>query len=256
MINKSPIYQQINNALKELIAEDRYAIGDKFLTERAICEQYEVSRATANKALSSLVSQGLLEFKKGVGTFIKSKPSSENGTRSLVDFYNSAKEAGKIHGAKVLNFAILKARNIEDQIAGNLKLNPGDDVIYFQRISSADDVPMMLEYCYITARFCSGLQEEDLKGSLAALLPEKYGLTLTSLNESIQPVILSREQADYLDADPSSAALELVTIGRINYEEPLWWQKTIYRPKALEFLYKTAPDQISRDLTAKIIFKD
>jgi DNA-binding transcriptional regulator YhcF (GntR family) len=71
-LSREPIYQQLNRILRELIGGD-FQIGDQFLTERKICQQYQVSRATANKALSNLVSEGLLEFKKGIGTFVRYK---------------------------------------------------------------------------------------------------------------------------------------------------------------------------------------
>ena len=74
---------------------DEFTIGGKFLTERAICGRFEVSRATANKALSNLVSEGLLEFKKGVGTFLKSKPPEED-IQSLASFTRNAIAAGKV----------------------------------------------------------------------------------------------------------------------------------------------------------------
>ena len=86
MINKSPLYQQLNNALLKMIHKEKFQTGDKFLTERAICELFEVSRATANKALSSLVSGGILEFKKGVGTFIKSIPVNNGKVTSIFNF--------------------------------------------------------------------------------------------------------------------------------------------------------------------------
>ncbi|MFN9913156.1 MAG: GntR family transcriptional regulator, partial [Pirellulaceae bacterium] len=44
---------------------------DRFLTEREIADRFGVSRPTANKALASLVSEGLLEFRRGVGTFVQ-----------------------------------------------------------------------------------------------------------------------------------------------------------------------------------------
>jgi DNA-binding GntR family transcriptional regulator len=53
--------------LRELLR----GLGERLLTERQICERFGVSRATANKALSNLVSEGVLEFRKGVGTFVR-----------------------------------------------------------------------------------------------------------------------------------------------------------------------------------------
>ena len=90
LLVKEPIYQQLNGYLKQLIDSGECPIGGKFLTERQICERYGVSRATANKALSNLVSEGLLEFRKGVGTFVRGRPLDYN-LRALVSFTDKAR---------------------------------------------------------------------------------------------------------------------------------------------------------------------
>ena len=91
---KEPIYQQLNQILRTLAASSEFPIGAKFLTEREIGERYGVSRATANKALSNLVSAGLLEFRKGVGTFTCARVMDYN-LRALVSFTEEAAAAGK-----------------------------------------------------------------------------------------------------------------------------------------------------------------
>lgn len=68
---RSPIYQQLNQLLRDLIREGEFKSNEQFLTERQICDRFNVSRATANKALSNLVAEGVLEFRKGVGTFVR-----------------------------------------------------------------------------------------------------------------------------------------------------------------------------------------
>ena len=48
--------------------------GDRFLTERDVAKRFATTRPTANKALASLVGQGVLEFRRGVGTFVREGP--------------------------------------------------------------------------------------------------------------------------------------------------------------------------------------
>jgi len=72
-IVRDPMYQQINKRLRLLVGRE-YTFGQQFPTEREIVERFAVSRATANKALASLVSEGLLEFRKGIGTFVRQPP--------------------------------------------------------------------------------------------------------------------------------------------------------------------------------------
>jgi DNA-binding GntR family transcriptional regulator len=98
---REPIYQQLNQALRERIRSGEFGVGDQFLTERQIGDQFNVSRATANKALSNLVSEGVLEFRKGVGTFLRGG-ILDYDLRSLVSFTEKARAAGMVPATRVL----------------------------------------------------------------------------------------------------------------------------------------------------------
>lgn len=65
-----PRYEQLRNTLISMIRDGQYLPGMKLPTEPEIAEQYGVSRMTANRAILSLVSDGLLYRKKKAGTFV------------------------------------------------------------------------------------------------------------------------------------------------------------------------------------------
>jgi len=120
---KEPIYQQLNNHLRLVIGSGESPVGSQFLTERQICERYGVSRATANKALSNLVSEGLLEFRKGVGTFIRGRALDYN-LRALVSFTDKARAAGKEPSTEVIQFESVRAQDVLDDVPDLLRSDP------------------------------------------------------------------------------------------------------------------------------------
>src|SRR5690606_37734466 len=132
-LNKNPIYQQLTAILRQMLASDEFKVGDKFLTERAICERFDVSRATANKALSSLVSEGLLEFRKGVGTFVRVKPT-DDGLHSLASFTGNTLAAGKKPSSKVLRFETVKAASVGEEIRESLQVDENEDLYLIERL--------------------------------------------------------------------------------------------------------------------------
>src|SRR5688500_1653286 len=132
MLVKEPIYQQLNRELRKLPGQP----GDRFLTEREISSRFGVSRATANKALASLVAEGLLEFRKGLGTFVRGG-TLDVDLRALVSFTDRARAAGKRPSTRVLRLEFL----------------PGP-VLRMERLRLVDDVPVILERRDVMASLC------------------------------------------------------------------------------------------------------
>jgi DNA-binding LacI/PurR family transcriptional regulator len=64
-------YKKIFNELAEQIASGRFKPGDLLPSEKALCDQYKVSRITTKKALDLLVEQGLIARFPGKGSFVK-----------------------------------------------------------------------------------------------------------------------------------------------------------------------------------------
>lgn len=228
-IVRDPIYQQLNQALCEIIESGVYNPGDRFLTERQISEVYGVSRATANKALSSLVSQGILEFRKGIGTFI------QGHTRTHDLFDDKAKEANKQPATRVLDFRNLKASEAEESIRENLKVGPDEPLYFVERLRLLDDVPVLLERRHIVAKFCPNLKKEALLGSLYETWASEYDLEITESDERIRAVSIGRQDAKFLQVPTGTAGMQVIGSGRLKGGDWLYLSQTLYRGDMYEF---------------------
>jgi GntR family transcriptional regulator len=225
-IVKEPIYKQLNNILRELVDSDTYQISDKFLTERVICKQFGVSRSTANKAISNLVSEGLLEFKKGIGTFVKNK-SSLFDLRSLISFTKMAYDLGKTPSAQILEFKKIAGKDIEQTYLESLKIDGTDEVYFLKRLRLLDGVPSLLDHRYIVARFCRNLTQADVEKSLITLWADKYHLNISGVDQIIRAVSLTDNETRLLGLEASAACLSLKAVGFVDEEVPLWLENTL-----------------------------
>ncbi len=234
MLIKDPIYQQLRQALGELILKRDFKVGDKFLTEREISERFGVSRTTANKALSSLVADGTLEFRKGVGTFVR-PGVLDYDLRSLVSFSDKARSAGRVPKTELLAFRRLRASEAPDPVAAQLGAGPKERLFFVERLRFADDVPVILERRYILADLCPRLTKRDLEGSLYAAWTEKHKLAITGASQTIRAVKLSGSDAAALQTKPGDAALAVLALGYVADGKPLWREETLYRAEAYEF---------------------
>ena len=70
-IRKVKLSEQTADRLYEMIVDERrYTPGSKLPNENELSEELQVSRTTLREAISFLVAQGVLEIRRGKGTFV------------------------------------------------------------------------------------------------------------------------------------------------------------------------------------------
>lgn len=248
---KTPVYQQLNQLLRELVRRGDYAPGARFLTERQVCERFAVSRATANKALSNLVAEGTLEFRKGIGTFVRGG-ALHYDTRTLASFTEKALALGKSPTTRVLKWRQVAARTLADHVQVALRLNPGDSAFALERLRLADNVPVILERRQIVARFCPDLERVDLESSLYAVWTRKYSLALGGADEVIRAVHVRSAEARLLEVRSGAPAFLIHSTGYLAEGAPLWLEETWYRGDMYEFHNHLGPMPGARSVTGAL----
>ena len=61
---------RIADQLTDMIANHRFLPGDKLPNEIELADELQVSRTTLREALRILITRGLVEVRRGVGTFV------------------------------------------------------------------------------------------------------------------------------------------------------------------------------------------
>lgn len=230
---REPVYQQMNLILRELLQSGEFVQGDQFLTERQIADRFQVSRPTANKVLAGMVSEGLLEFRKGVGTFVSASRLNYD-IQSLVSFTEKAKEAGKSPATRVLEFRRIKTSEVEAEIALRLQVDLNRELFAIARLRLADGVPVILEQRWVPTDIFPGLTRQELRGSFYALCRDKYGLHIEESDQTIRAVKLRGHEAKVLEAGKGSPAF-LVSAAGYSGSTAAWWERTLYRGDMYEF---------------------
>lgn len=65
------VYLDIVNELRDMIAKDGLVAGDKLPSERELSDRLEVGRSSVREALRALELLGLIETRRGEGTFLR-----------------------------------------------------------------------------------------------------------------------------------------------------------------------------------------
>jgi GntR family transcriptional regulator len=77
----TPIYAQIDRAIRAAIATGRLAIGDQLPTVRQLAVDLRVNANTVARVYAELERSGLVETRRGVGTFVASLPQAAPAPR-------------------------------------------------------------------------------------------------------------------------------------------------------------------------------
>lgn len=200
------LYRQVEAELRDRIRTGESPPGAQIETELELMERYGVSRSTVRQALRELLSDGLLEIRRGLGTYVTT-PRFEH---LLGGFYSFSKEI-ESHGLQPVTRVLgLWTERADGATATALHLTPGVPVVALRRLRLAGDDPLVVETsCLPAARF-TGLESVDFsKERLYDTLTRKYGARPSRARETFEPVLLSAEEAILLDQRLGEPALRV-----------------------------------------------
>jgi GntR family transcriptional regulator len=201
-----PLYYQIQRALMERIHSGDLSEGDLLASEEELARTYQVSRMTARQALHGLKTRGYAHSQKGRGTFV-TKPKLEKNIMHLRGFTEDMKQRGMVPSSKLLEQTTVEA---DEELAENLKIDPGLPLMRLRRLRLADGTPMALEVSHVPLRQFPGLERTNFaKESLYYTLREKYGVRVAWADEVIEALPATREESELLTIPRRASVLSI-----------------------------------------------
>jgi len=79
--DRTPIYAQLDRALRAAIATGRLTAGDQLPTVRQLAVELSVNANTVARVYAELERAGVIETKRGVGSFITATPAQAHPPR-------------------------------------------------------------------------------------------------------------------------------------------------------------------------------
>lgn len=228
-----PLYQQLERALREAIANRILGPDDALPAERDLAQELAVSRITVRKALDGLVNEGLLIRRRGAGSFVSAR--IEKNFAKLTSFSEDMRARGRAPTSVSLKQS---EGTVTPEEALTMRLSPGTPVFRFHRIRYADDAPMALEYCTIAASALRSLHTVD--SSLYEAL-EKTGNRPVRALQRLRAVLLTAEQAELLKSRAGEAGLMVERIGFLSDGRVIEFSQSYYRGDTYDFIAELSP---------------
>jgi GntR family transcriptional regulator len=213
-----PAYKQIQAAIMKRIEGGHLKPGDAVDSERELARLHKVSLMTARHALTALEREGMVQRRRGAGTFVAPPKIHFNKLTSFTEQMSGRSLAAC---SKVLSFVVV---DNEQEVAARLSLNANTRLLKIERLRLAADEPFAVETCYLPADEFSGLTRNAIaRGSLFSILEGAYGLQLAYADEEM---------------DATAAAPATANLLQVPRDEPLLRiRQVIYSTKGKAALY-------------------
>ncbi|WP_300455261.1 GntR family transcriptional regulator [Desulfobacula sp.] len=199
-----PLYHQLADILTEQIRSGTYQPGDVIPSETRMARQFHIGRPTVRQAVEILVRKGLVERKRGSGTFVRT-------LNRQVDLFSLAgtSQAFLTKGIKTVSRIITPVSALAVQ---KDKTNPfnGKTAFFLSRLTLVKADPVILETFYFHREVFLGLDTMDLENkSLSRVVSDHYYLKPESAQQIFKLGFLSDHKAGLLDLNPADPVLEV-----------------------------------------------
>lgn len=176
-----PLHRQAEMLLRELIAKEEYIEGKMLPSEIELSEQLKISRNTLRQSINTLVSEGLLIRKKGVGTRVAERNLYSEATNWL-----SFSQEMEVLGIEIENFELHVSKQFPTENAIRFFDIPSDmKILRVERLRGKKNFP----FVYFHSEFNPRVQlsgTEDFNRPLYEILEDDYDIIVKTSREEIR----------------------------------------------------------------------
>jgi GntR family transcriptional regulator len=234
---KSLLYSRVETVLAGEITHGALTVGDQLPTEDDLVTRFEVSRITVRRAIQNLVNRGLVEIRRGKGTFVAAPKITQELTE-LSGFVEDMHALGRQPTARVIGKEVVTA---DASVASHLALTKGERVVRIRRVRLADGVPLSFDETYLPLKIGKKIITNNLKVEpIFSLLERKYGVPLIEAEYKLEAVAAEAEVAAALRVRQGSPIFRIERTSYSTGDQPVDYEKLYYRGDLVRFVTRLA----------------
>lgn len=216
--------ERIREHLLDLI--ETLGPGGPIPSERRLCDQLGVSRPTVRAAVDDLIRDGLLIRRHGQGMFV-AQPKIAQNLLGESPAHLTVATVGGTWSSRTVSF---EETGAGARVGKYLRLAPSARVLRISRLRFVDDEPMSVDTLYIPAHLVLGLTAEDLEQhSFYDLLESRYGITVATAVQTIEPTALNTDEAALLHVPEYDPALLFERVTEDEQSRVVEFAHAVYR---------------------------
>ena len=227
-----PLYAEVEAVLASEIAVRALPVGSQLPTEDSLIARFQVSRTTIRTAIQNLANRGLVEIRRGKGTFV-TQPKITQELTELSGFVEDMRAMGRHPTSRVVDKRVVAAN---ETVAHHLGLTTGTLVVRIQRVRLADGTAMSFDETYLPQDIGERIITNDLETEpIFTLLEQRYNIPLIEADYRLEAVAADLAVAQALGIEKGSP---IFLIERTSYtlgNLPVDYEKLHYRGDLVRF---------------------
>ena len=232
-----PLYARVESVLAADIAQGRLPPESQLPPEDGLIERFKVSRTTVRQAIQNLIGRGLVEVRRGKGTFV-TQPKITQELTELTGFVEDMQVLGRNPTARLLDKRVLAA---DQTVAHHLALAPGTLVVRLRRVRLADGVAMSFDETYLPRDIGEKVADNDLEAEpVFALLEDRYDTPLVEAEYKLEAAAADPVAAQALQVPAGSPIFLIERTSYTTGNRPVDYERLHYRGDLIRFVTRLA----------------
>ncbi|MFO8041827.1 MAG: GntR family transcriptional regulator [Alkalispirochaeta sp.] len=220
-----PIHEQIRLEIEQRISAGKYPRGGPLPSEAALAEEFHTTRMTVRQALSALKHRGVVESRRGKGTFVTEPPLEQ----SLLHFYTF----GSRYQA---NAPDLTVQVISSGMTEPLPEIDEGPLFCVVRVRSLGGTPFIQERSLMPYRLFPGLERYDFSTEpLYHVLEHHYSRPVGQATEYLEAAIIHEPEASRLRVPEQTPIFVTRRTTRDSGGILIEWRESYVRPDFVRF---------------------
>jgi len=193
------------------------AYDDSLPGETALATEFAVSRNTIREALTTLKNEGLIERGPKVGTHVAQR-KYDHGLDTLLGLKETFKSYGEVRNEVRAAMAV----SAPPTVAQRLRLEPGQHVVFIERLRYLGGLPLSLDVTYLEPEIGARVLTHALESNdIFALIEQLTGRPLGAASLALEAIPADAHSAAALQVPDGAPLLMLERLTSLDDHTPV-----------------------------------
>lgn len=234
-----PLYHQSYLVLRQRLLEGVYPLDAPLPSEEEIRHEFGVSRVTIRRALAELESEGLIQRRRGSGTYPIEQASSSNTRANISGLYQNMITLGLNSKARLLKFERIPVPRFLRQVSPLFE----SKVLHVERVRNLDGEPFSYMKSYIPESLARNFRKTSLGNDPLLATLEMAGIVVAKADQSLSASAADAEIAEALGVPIGSPLIQMRRLSVDADDKPIEYFVSYYRPDRFEYRITLSRDR-------------